>query len=105
MPDDLTLRKTVIGDQTNPDDFIVIWDQLPIGRVFRSIAVGGGDAWTWSCFLPNVPQPSHHRGSAPTLPAAKDAFRHGWRELQSNLSYQQIREARTIAADCSRPWQ
>lgn len=46
MPDDLTLRKTVIGDQTKPDDFIVIWDELPIGRVFRSIAVGGGDAWT-----------------------------------------------------------
>jgi hypothetical protein len=43
MPDDLTLRKAVIGGETKPDDFIVIWDELSIGRLLRSISVGGAD--------------------------------------------------------------
>lgn len=104
MPDDLTLRKTAIGGETRPGDFVVIWDELPIGRIFRSIAVGGGEAWSWTCFLPNVPQPATHRGIASTLPAAKTAFRAAWTDLQSNLSYDQIRKARKLAADPSRPW-
>ncbi|WP_426418028.1 hypothetical protein [Bradyrhizobium genosp. A] len=42
MPDDLALRKAVIGGETKPDDFIVIWDEVPISRLFRTIGVGGG---------------------------------------------------------------
>ncbi len=47
MPDDLSMRRTVIGGEAIPDDYIVIWDELPIGRIFKTIAVGGGDAWSW----------------------------------------------------------
>ncbi|MBR0687370.1 hypothetical protein JQ594_15670 [Bradyrhizobium manausense] len=104
MPDDLTLRKTVIGGATTPGDFVVIWDGLQIGRIFKTTAVGGHDAWSWSCALPNVPQPSSHRGRAGSLEAAKAQFRNAWEDLQSQLSYDQIREARAIDGDTSRPW-
>lgn len=104
MSDDLTLRRTVIGGETVPDDYAVIWDDLSIGRIFRSIAVGGADAWSWSCFLPNVPQSSSHRGRADRLDQAKAQFRAAWTDLQSQISYAQIREARAIEADRSRPW-
>ncbi|MCS3725523.1 hypothetical protein [Bradyrhizobium betae] len=104
MPDDLTLRRTVIGGETAPGDYIVIWDRLPIGRIFKSVGVGGSDAWSWSCGLPNVPQRSSHRGRGASLDAAKAQFRIAWADLQSQISYDQIREARAIDADRSRPW-
>lgn len=62
LTDDLTLRRTVIGGQTAPDDYEVIWDELSIGRIFRSVGVGGIDGWSWAVILPNVPQRSDHRG-------------------------------------------
>ncbi|WP_409188470.1 hypothetical protein [Bradyrhizobium sp. RDM4] len=104
MTDDLALRRTVIAGETAPDDYVVISDDLAIGRIFKTIAVGGGEAWSWSCFLPNVPQPSSHRGRAGSLETAKASFRAAWTDLQSQLSYDQIREARAIDADRSRPW-
>lgn len=104
MPDDLSLRKTVIGGETAPGDYVVIWEGLTIGRIFRSVAVGGHNAWSWSCALPNVPQRSSHRGRAGSLDAAKTQFRTAWTELQAQISYAQIREARAIEADRSRPW-
>lgn len=104
MPDDLSLRRTVMRGETLPDDYQVIWDDLAIGRIFKSVAVGGRDAWSWSCFLGNVPQPSSHRGREKSLDAAKKSFRVAWTDLQSNLSYDQIREARASQADRSRPW-
>jgi hypothetical protein len=101
---DLTLRRTVIADRPNPDDYQVIWDDLSIGRIFKQVDVGGANAWSWSCFLPNVPQGSQHRGREASLDAAKASFRTAWTDLQTQISYAQIREARTIQADRSRPW-
>jgi hypothetical protein len=51
-----------------------------------------------------VPQPSSHRGRAGSLEAAKAQFRTTWTELQAQISYDQIRQARAIDADQSRPW-
>lgn len=104
-PDHLTLRKTVIGGETTPDDYQVIWDDLPIGRIFKSVGVGGGFVWSWSAGLPNVPQRSNHRGRADTLDQAKARFRTAWAEIKADLSYDQIKAARDIAGDRSRPWQ
>jgi hypothetical protein len=105
MADDLSLRRTVIGGETTADDYQVIWDELAIGRIYKSIAVGGGGAWSWSCFLANVPQPSTHRGRADSLERAKAQFRAAWTELKSQISYDQIKAARAIQDDRSRPWQ
>ena len=104
MAEDLSLRRAVIGGETAPDDYAVIWDGLTIGRIFKQVGIGGADAWTWSCFLPNVPQRSSHRGHTGSLDTAKRAFRTAWADLQSEISYAQIREARAIDADNSRPW-
>jgi hypothetical protein len=32
----IALRKTLIGGQTYPDDYTVIWRELPIGRIMRA---------------------------------------------------------------------
>jgi hypothetical protein len=104
MTDDLTLRRTRMGGETIPDDYAVIWDDLAIGRIHKAIDVGGRDAWSWTCFLPNVPQSSQHRGRAGSLESAKAQFRTAWTDLQSQISYAQIREARAIEADKCRPW-
>lgn len=104
MPDDLTMRRTVIGGKTAPDDYIVIWDGLCIGRIFKTVDVGGGNAWSWSCAIAGAPQRSSHRGRAGSLNAAKADFRAAWSELQSELSYDQIQKARALDGDRSRPW-
>lgn len=103
MTDDLTMRRTVIGGETVPDDYLVIWEELAIGRIFKSVAVGGHDAWSWRCFLSNVPQPSSHRGRRGSLDAAKAQFRIAWEELKSNVSYDQIQESRA-EQNSVRPW-
>ncbi|WP_244464160.1 hypothetical protein [Bradyrhizobium japonicum] len=79
------MRKTVIGGETELGDYTVIWDGLAVGRICKTVAVGGHDAWSWSCALPNVPQPSAHRGRAGSLDAAKADFRAAWTDLQSQL--------------------
>lgn len=104
MTDDLTMRRTVIAGETAPGDYVVIWDDLCIGRIVKTVSVGGGNDWSWSCSLPNVPQRSGQRGRAGSLDEAKAAFRIAWTTLQSELSYDQIKEARAIDADRSRPW-
>ncbi|MET4173625.1 hypothetical protein ABIB99_004721 [Bradyrhizobium sp. LA6.1] len=45
-----------------------------------------------------------YRGRAGSLEAAKAAFRAAWTDLESQLSYDQIKEARAIGGDRSRPW-
>lgn len=100
----LFLRKTVIGGQTAPDDYVVIWEDLPIGRIFKGSGIGGGAIWSWSCSLPNVPQHGRYRGGAASLAEAKSLFERAWEELQGEISHSQIEEARRIAGDQSRPW-
>jgi hypothetical protein len=34
-PETITLRATVIGGQRYPDDYTVIWRELPIGRIMK----------------------------------------------------------------------
>ncbi|MDN3278823.1 hypothetical protein QWJ07_31490 [Frankia sp. RB7] len=104
MTDDLFLRRTVIGGQRARDDYLVIWHELPIGRIHKVPGIGGAQDWSWTCFLPNVPQRSHHRGNAHTLDQAKQLFRQAWDDLKSQISHEQIQQARVIENDRSRPW-
>lgn len=77
----------------------MIWDDLPIGRIFKQVDVGGGQGWSWSCFLPNVPQPSSHRGRATSLPQAKADFQKAWADLQGQISHGEIEEARGMTGE------
>jgi hypothetical protein len=96
MASDLSLRRTIIAGETPPDDYTVMWDGLAIGRIFKTIAVGGGATWSWSCALPNVPQSSQHRGRADRLESAKTAFKTAWTDLHGQISHRQIQDARDI---------
>ncbi|WP_018456781.1 hypothetical protein [Bradyrhizobium sp. WSM4349] len=103
MTDDLTMRRTVIGAETAPDDYEVIWDELSIGRIFRGVGGGGSHGWSWSVFLPNVPQRDQHRGDAGNLAEAKARFRTAWEDLHDQIGYDQIQQAREIQGR-RRPW-
>lgn len=103
MTGDLTLRRAIIGGEAATDDYLVIWDGLCIGRIWKTIAVGGGADWSWSCGLPNVPQRSGQRGRAGSMDAAKAAFRGAWTALEAELSYEEIKVAREIQNE-RRPW-
>jgi hypothetical protein len=94
----------MIGGETKPDDYSVVWDGLIIGRIHRTAGVGGGDVWSWSAGLSHLPQRPNHRGRAGTLKEAKAAFRTAWGEIEPDLTYDAIKEARRIAADRGRPW-
>lgn len=97
MSDELLLRKNLIGGEASHNDFLVIWGALIIGRIHKSVGMGGARAWSWSCALPNVPQPAHHRGRAGSLQAAKVGFRRAWQDLQSRISHAEIEEAKARA--------
>jgi hypothetical protein len=73
-------------------------------RSQASLKISGEQIWTWSRALPDVPQPSQHRGRAASLEAAKVNFRKAWEDLQSRIGHGEIEKARAIAADRSRPW-
>lgn len=99
---DLFLRPTEMNGERLKDDYVVIWDGLSIGRIFKAVDVGGGQAWSWSCFLPNVPQPSDHRGRAGSLAQAKAEFRTAWTDLEGRISHGEIEAARRLAVDRGR---
>jgi hypothetical protein len=54
-PDQLFLRPTVIGGETREGDYQVIWDDVPIGRIYSTHGVGGHDIWNWDVILPKLP--------------------------------------------------
>jgi hypothetical protein len=66
-PSDLFLRSSVIGGETREGDYQIIWDDIPIGRVYSTHGVGGHEIWNWGVILPNVPQLPEHRGSSSDL--------------------------------------
>jgi hypothetical protein len=104
MEHDLFLRPCVIGGETKPDDYSVIWDGLTIGRIYRYAGSGAGDRWAWSAGLSVIPQQPRWRGLAGSLKEAKEAFRRAWDEIRPELTYDNLKEARDRQADRSRPW-
>jgi hypothetical protein len=103
-PSDLFLRSSVIGGETREGDYQIIWDDIPIGRVYSTHGVGGHEIWNWGVILPNVPQRPEHRGSSSDLESAKAHFRETWLRVDERLSEDEIAEARRISQDRSRPW-
>jgi hypothetical protein len=103
MTDDLFLRPTAIADETRPDDYQVIWDDLSIGRIYRDIGINGSDVWIWSAGLSVIPQQPRWRGRAGSLKEAKAAFKKAWDEIKPDLTYDNIKEARESQTRI-RPW-
>jgi hypothetical protein len=66
----------------DPEDYEVIDARGErVGRIKRTIAVGGGEAWNWTVYgiaVTNYPP----AGQAPTRQAAQAAFKAAWATCQ-----------------------
>jgi hypothetical protein len=75
-PEALILRPTVIGGEPHPDDYQVIWNGIPIGRILKQPGVPvGRPNWHWGVAFPGRPQPSGHRGHCSDLEECKRRFK------------------------------
>jgi hypothetical protein len=100
--DGLTLRATVVGGETAPDDYQVFWNGLAIGRILKQPGVPvGRPNWHWGVAFPGRPQPSCHRGNCSDLDEGKRRFKTVWAGIRADLSEANIKAARTVleAAD------
>lgn len=100
--DGLTLRATIIGGETAPDDYQVFWSGMPIGRILKQPGVPvGRPNWHWGVAFPGRPQPSGHRGNCSDLDECKRRFKATWAGIRAGLSEADIKAARGIleAAD------
>jgi hypothetical protein len=66
----------------DPEDYEVVDARGErVGRMYRTIAVGGGEAWNWTVYgiaVTNHPP----AGQAPTREAAQAAFKAAWATCQ-----------------------
>jgi hypothetical protein len=76
---DLALRP--IGE----NDYVVMREARPIGRIRLSDERAGHTTWNWSITVP-LPIPSFGVGSAPTMEAAKTEFRSAWEAFYARLT-------------------
>ena len=101
----IALRKTVIAGQTAPDDYLVIWNGLKIGRILKVLAVSGREAWNWGVSFPHKPQLPDHRGQASDLEEAKRRVKVVWSAIEATLTDEDVRRAREEEEDVKqRPW-
>lgn len=93
--DALALRPTVIGGERAPDDYQVIWQGMPIGRIMRqSDAPADRPQWWWGVNVHGMPQPPSDRGAAADLAEAKHRFKEVWKRIHADLCYADLQRAR-----------
>jgi hypothetical protein len=86
----LTLRPTVIGNETCPDDYCVIHDGRSVGRIHMTHGPNGSTAWDWHV-KPPLQIPTWCNGSADSLGAAECQFKAAWERFHASLTPEQIR--------------
>lgn len=102
--DRLALRKTVIAGETTPDDYIVIWNGITVGRIL-SVAGVGGRVWNWGVAFPHRPQLPAHRGQAGDLDECKRRFKVVWSAIHRELTERDVEAARADQEALKhRPW-
>ncbi|MBR0871159.1 hypothetical protein JQ633_12375 [Bradyrhizobium tropiciagri] len=106
MTDQLLLRRTVIAGETAPDDYVVIWDGITIGRIHRPAGLPPGRPHVaWGVAFPGKPQPPKHRGHCADLDECKRMVRLVWSAIRPTLTDEDIRTAREYEANSKdRPW-
>jgi hypothetical protein len=86
--DGLTLRATIIGGDTAPDDYQVFWSGMPIGRILKQPGVPmGRPNWHWGVAFPGRPQPSGHRGNCSDLDECERRFKATWAGIRAGHSW------------------
>lgn len=105
-PEPLALRKTLIGGETAPDDWQVIWDGLPIGRILKQPGVPAGRPnWSWGVAFPHLPQQAWQRGLCSDLEECKRRFRVAWMAVHAQLTDADVEKARQDERGAKdRPW-
>ena len=81
-PDHLALRPTVIAGERLDDDFVVVWDGIRIGCIFKNH--GAPPAW---------------RGDGADLAQCKARFKTAWLECIARLNEDDIAAARRAEQD------
>lgn len=101
----LFLRPTIIVGQSGPDDYQVIWSEIPIGRILTQPGVPAGrPKWAWGVMFPHHPQLAWQRGIASDLEEAKQRFKLAWGAVHAKLTEADIEAARHQAADSKKRW-
>jgi hypothetical protein len=86
----LSLRATVIGGDRLYNDYEVIREGRPIGRIREATErTGLRPGWTWA-INPPLPIPSWGSGFAPSLDEAKVAFKEAWERFYATLTPEDI---------------
>ena len=93
-PDQLALRPTVIAGERLEDDFVVIWDGISIGRIFKDHGAPADRSWSWSLIVQDQPQPPAWRGDGVDLAQCKARFKATWLEMHARLNEDDIAAAR-----------
>ncbi|WP_375782955.1 hypothetical protein ACE10Z_23865 [Bradyrhizobium sp. Pha-3] len=95
MTEQLLLRRTVIGGETAEGDYVVIWDEIRIGRIHQQTGLPPGrPSVAWGVSFPGRPQPPAHRGLAKDHEEAKQRVKLAWSAIRPTLTDDEIREAR-----------
>lgn len=81
----LTRRPCVIGGQTREDDWEILWDGVPVGRIMRRTGNPiGTDPWSWHV---QAGPPMHGlNGTAESFDAARAAFAKRWSEVWAEIN-------------------
>jgi hypothetical protein len=86
MPENLTMRRTVIGGDTLHDDYCVMAEGRAIGRIrLASERSWQGSLWVWAINVP-LPIPAWGNGDAGSLEEAKTRFRAAWERFRTGLT-------------------
>lgn len=104
-PSQLFLRATVIGGDRLDDDYQVIWDGIPIGRILKQPGVPfGRPNWSWGVIFPHMPQLPFHRGLESDLAECQRRFKAVWAGIRAGLTDADIAAAREQAEDNRKRW-
>jgi hypothetical protein len=102
----LSLRKTVIGGETAPDDYLVIWEGTPIGRILKQPGMPDRRPnWSWGIILPIGQQLDWMRGICSDLEECRRRFKVAWSAVHARLTdadVEKLREAEQQSQE--RPW-
>jgi len=99
MADDLesvTLRPTEIEGQRQENDFEVIWQGLPIGRIMKSPI---DPHWWWACNVYGQPLVASDRGPGINFKDCQVRFKMAWTRIRAGLTEESILVAARQAAN------
>lgn len=94
----LSLRKSVIGGETAPDDYQVMFEGIPIGRILKQPGVPAGRPnWFFSVLFDDRPQLPGYTGLCSDIEECKRRFRACWSGIRATLTQADLERARLNA--------